>query len=334
MTGKTELQIRPYAPADRDAVVKLWEECGLLIWYNDPDQDIARWLATPTSEIFIGVLDSRIAASVCVGFDGHRGRLNYLACTPDLRGRGFASQMVAAAETWLKERDVPKVELLIRENNLAVKKFYRRIGYHMNVCHIMQRWLVEGMETPSNQVTRSDGKIENTITYLEMTERPQQPIPHLNGERKVALLRCERPPLAFYRFLYNTVGEPWLWWERRTMDDDLLSEIIHDPKVEIYVLYVDGAPAGYAELDRRQEGEIELEYFGLMPDFIGKGLGPYLLASAIDIAWSYAPTRLHLHTNTLDHPKALSVYQRCGFKAYKQEKIIIDDPRLTGQFPA
>lgn len=334
MTGKTELQIRSYASADRDEVVRLWDECGLLIWYNDPDEDIARWLETPTSEIFVGELDGRVIATICVGFDGHRGRLNYLACAPAQRGQGFASHMVATAENWLKEREVPKVELLIRENNLAVKKFYRRIGYHMNVCHIMQRWLVEGMDAPAKQATRPDGKIENTITYLEMTERPQQPIAHLNDERKVALLRCKHPPLAFYRYLYNTVGEPWLWWERRAMDDDLLTEIIQDPKVEIYVLYVDGAPAGYAELDRRQEGEIELEYFGLMPDFIGQGLGPYLLTSAIDIAWSYAPSRLHLHTNTFDHPKALSVYQRCGFKAYKQETVFIDDPRLTGQFPA
>lgn len=118
------------------------------------------------------------------------------------------------------------------------------------------------------------------------------------------------------------------------MDDESLKIVIHDPQVEIYVLYVDGAPAGYAELDRRIEKEIELAYFGLMPDFIGQGLGPYLLASAIDIAWSYSPARLHLHTNTLDHPKALPVYQRCGFKPYKQEKIIIEDPRMTGAFPA
>ena len=334
LTDGPELNIRTYNHADRNDVVGLWDQCGLLVWYNDPDLDIARWVETPTSEIFVGLLDNRIVATICVGFDGHRGRLNYLACSPERRGCGFASQMVNTAEDWLKECGAPKVELLIRDNNLGVKNFYRRIGYHLNTCHIMQRWLVEGMDTPANQATRADGKLENTITYLEMTERPQQPVPHLRGDRRVALLRCERPPLTFYRFLYNSVGEPWLWWERRTMDDDLLQEIVHDPDVEIYVLYVDGAPAGYAELDRRIDGEIELAYFGLMPDFIGQGLGPYLLASAIDIAWSYDPKRLHLHTNTLDHPKALSVYQRCGFKPYKQEKTVIEDPRLTGQFPA
>ncbi|WP_282609359.1 GNAT family acetyltransferase [Pelagibius sp. Alg239-R121] len=334
MTGESNLKLRPYAAADRDDVVAVWKQCGLLVWYNDPDQDIARWLENPSSEIIVGVLDDQIVATVCVGYDGHRGRMNYLACLPEHRGRGFASCMASAAEEWLRERKVPKVELLIRETNLGVKKFYRRIGYHRNTCHIMQRWLVDGMKPPGNEATTAEGKLENVITYLEMNERPVQPVPSVTGERKVALLRCERPPLAFYRFLYDTIGEPCLWWERRSMDDETLSEIIHDSKVEIYVLYVDGAPAGYAELDRRLGNDIELAYFGLMPDFIGQGLGSYLLTSAIDIAWSYSPDRLHLHTNTLDHPRALPVYQRCGFKPYKQEKTLIDDPRLTGRFPA
>lgn len=334
MTGTSDLTLRNYAPSDRDQVIALWDSCGLLVWYNDPDKDIARWIENPSSEILLGVLDEAVVASICVGNDGHRGRLNYLACAPEHQGKGYASSMVSAAEDWLRERNVPKVELLIRENNLGVKNFYRRIGYHQNNCHIMQRWLIEGMPTPANDAPRTDGKLENTITYLEMTERPAHSIPKLSGDRSVALLGCHQPPLSFYRFLYNNVGEPWLWWERRTMDDESLQSVIHDPLVEIYVLYVDGAPAGYAELDRRIKKEIELAYFGLMPEFIGQGLGPYLLASAIDIAWSYSPERLHLHTNTLDHPKALPVYQRCGFKPYKQEKIIIEDPRLTGVFPA
>ncbi len=334
MTGNSQLTIRNYAVEDRDSVVSLWDRCGLLVWYNDPDKDIARWLENPSSEILIGVVGTEIVASICVGNDGHRGRLNYMACAPEHRGQGFASAMVAAAEDWLRARNVPKVELLIRETNLGVKNFYRRIGYHQNPCHIMQRWLIEGMPAPANDSISPDGKLENVITYLEMTEKPVQPLPKLKCDRTVALLRCKQPPLSFYRFLYNSVGEPWLWWERRRMADEPLQDIIHDPLVEIYVLYVDGAPAGYAELDRRIPKEVELAYFGLLPEFIGQGLGPYLLASAIDIAWSHDPERLHLHTNTLDHPKALSVYQRCGFTAYKQEKAVIDDPRLTGEFPA
>jgi GNAT superfamily N-acetyltransferase len=334
VTKASDFLLRPYQPADRDAVIALWKDCGLLVWYNDPDQDIARWIETPTSEIFLGLLNGVVVASVCVGYDGHRGRLNYVASSPEHRGKGFASAMVSAAEEWLRQRGAPKVELLIRETNTGVKKFYRRIGYHMNPCHIMQRWLVEGMRTPPGEAVRADGKLENVITYLEMTERPLLKMPAVAGDRKIALMRAKTPPVAFYRYLYNTVGQPWLWWERRVMDDDSLQEIIHDPLVEIYVLYVDGSPAGYAELDRRTATEIELAYFGLMPDFIGQRLGPYLLSSAVDIAWSHSPRRVHLQTNTLDHPKALSVYQRCGFKPYNQERKVFDDPRLTGQFPA
>ena len=105
---------------------------------------------------------------------------------------------------------------------------------------------------------------------------------------------------------------------------------IEDEAVEIYVLYADGAPAGFAELDRRSRGEIELAYFGMMPFFIGRGLGRYLLAWAIERAWSYEPERLAVNTCTLDHPKALPLYQQLGFKPYKQEHRVIDDPRVTG----
>ena len=146
------------------------------------------------------------------------------------------------------------------------------------------------------------------------------------------MFRAKQPPLAFYRFLYETVGEPWLWWERRELSDDELLAIVHDPLVEIYVLNVDGAPAGFFELDRRSPPDIELALFGLVPDFIGKKLGVYLLTSAIDIAWSYSPRRLILHTNSLDHPRALPLYQRLGFKPYKQISRLIDDPRESGLF--
>ena len=98
------------------------------------------------------------------------------------------------------------------------------------------------------------------------------------------------------------------------------------------MLYRNGAPAGFGELDRRQPGEIELAYFGLMPDAIGQGLGVWLLHETIDLAWSYEPERLWLHTCTLDHPRALPLYQRAGFVPYKQETKTIPDPRASGLF--
>ncbi|MDP6788747.1 MAG: GNAT family N-acetyltransferase [Rhodospirillales bacterium] len=177
------------------------------------------------------------------------------------------------------------------------------------------------------------GKLETRITYLEMTEPPSTPaapIPAL----KLAMLRAEQPSVAFYRFLYNTVGEPWLWWERRQLSDDALSAIIGDPLVEIYVLYVGGVPAGFSELDRRRKPDIELAYFGLMEDFIGRGLGRFLLRWTIDQAWTRKPRRLWVHTCDLDHPRSLAIYQQAGFVPYRQATEIIDDPRLSGAFPA
>src|SRR5690606_33039108 len=125
---------------------------------------------------------------------------------------------------------------------------------------------------------------------LEMTAPVlRQPAPTPVG--KFALLRAEQPPVSFYRYLYNQVGEKWLWYERRLLPDEALAAIICDPRVEIYVLYAHGIPAGYVELDRRGADVIDIAYFGIMPEFIGRGFGSYLLDWAIDLAWSYEPKR-------------------------------------------
>ena len=105
------------------------------------------------------------------------------------------------------------------------------------------------------------------------------------------------------------------------MSDEALAAILGDPRNELHVLHVDGTPAGFAELDRRQPDEIELVQFGLMPDFIGQGLGKWFLQWTIDKAWSYEPKRFWLHTCTLDHPAALPNYTKAGFVLFKQEAI-------------
>lgn len=176
-------------------------------------------------------------------------------------------------------------------------------------------------------------KISSVITYLEMTSRPAS-IPPTRPAQKIALLRAEKPTTSFYRYLYNTIGQDWLWWERRELSDEQLNEIIQDDQVEIYILYVAGVPAGYGELDRRSDDDIELAYFGLMPEFIGQKLGGFFLRWMIDQAWSYNPKRIFVHTCTEDHPAAVHNYQRHGFEPYKQETVEIDDPHTTGLFGA
>lgn len=331
--ANTALTIRPYREADRDALVALWQRCDLLRPWNDPDKDIALVAATSNAELFVGEQDGALCAACLVGHDGHRGWLYYLATDPERRRKGFGLAMVRHCESWLIQRNVPKVQLLVRETNLATKAFYAKIGYAPNPCHIMQRWLSDRGAPNPVPGGRADGKLELTVTYLEMTERPHDPPLHPPHGVKLALLRAVEPTVPFYRFLYNEVGGPWLWWERRVLDDDALTAIIQDDRVEVYVLYLEGVPAGYAELDRRQEGEINLAYFGLMPPFIGRGLGRFLLTLVIDIAWSHGPKRLTVNTNTLDHPKALTMYQRCGFVPTHRVDQVIDDPRYSGIIP-
>ena len=110
------------------------------------------------------------------------------------------------------------------------------------------------------------------------------------------------------------------------MDDDALRAIINDPAVEIYVLYVRGVPAGMCELDSRDGTGVQVSYFGLMPEFIGRGLGRYLLRWGVDQAWTSNPERVWVHTCTEDHAAALPSYQKIGFEPYKQETEIIEDP--------
>ena len=146
-------------------------------------------------------------------------------------------------------------------------------------------------------------------------------------------MRAENCTVSFYRYLYDTVGAPWLWVERRFLDDAALAAQIAKPTIEIFVLYVRGVPAGYFELDTVAARETKLCYFGLIPEFIGRRLGPYLLQAAIDQAWTRPLDRFWLHTSTFDHPKALSTYQQAGFVAYARRRVSFEDPRAHGILP-
>jgi GNAT superfamily N-acetyltransferase len=172
------------------------------------------------------------------------------------------------------------------------------------------------------------GKLEVLITYLEMTARPALTSAQPPGA-EITVVRAKNPTVSFYRFLYNSVGEPWHWYERRDMDDDALRTIVQHPDVEVCVLRVEGVPAGYVELDRHVAGEVEIAYLGLMPEFIGRGLGRFLLDWAVIAGWHTSPRRLWVHTCSLDHPSAIAAYQRAGFVPYKKELVLIDDPRKT-----
>ena len=331
------IQIASFAPEHREAVIALWHDCDLTRWYNDPDRDLDLFLAKDNSTVLVALQEVHVAGSICVGHDGHRGWLYYLATAPDARGQGIARALVEASEAWLKEHGIPKVQLMIRQTNLEALGFYEAIGYELNPCVLRQRWLIDRGTPPEG--TDEDGgrqeagKLAVTITYLEMLERPS--LAHIRPPvgMATALIRAHKPTISFYRYLYNTVGEPWIWYERRAMSDEALAAIVHDEAVELYVLYVEGVPAGFVEIDRRDLPVVDLAFFGLIPDYIGRGLGQYLLASAIDLAWTDGTERVTVNTCTLDHASALPLYQRLGFVPYERKEIEIDDPRLTGLLP-
>lgn len=168
------------------------------------------------------------------------------------------------------------------------------------------------------------------MVYLDISQAPpEQPNPAPVLGAKLALLRLDHPTTGFYRYLYDAVGRPWKWVERHRMDDVQLAEIIQHPSVEIYVPYVGGVPAGYIELDRRPEpavapGTINIAYFGLVPDFFGRGLGPWLLRWAIGHAFAQKIDRLTVNTCNLDHAAALPLYQKSGFRPYMMREAIFD----------
>jgi GNAT superfamily N-acetyltransferase len=328
-------RLRPFQTGDEAACVALWTACDLVVWYNDPAADIALFRSSENADVLLAERDGEIIGSICVGHDGHRGWMYYLAVARAYRRQGIGRRLVRAAEDWAKSRGIRKIELMVRPDKEAVRAFYEALGYALAPVSVFARWLEDIGTAPASKdakptLVAEDGMIETVITYLEMRARPSLPPVPPPRSSKIALLRADAPTTSFYRYLYDTVGEPWLWWERRLTSEDELAAILADDRVDIYVLYADGMPAGFAELDRRRSKDVELAYFGLMPNFIGRGFGPYLLYSAIEIAWTHEPQRLCVNTCTFDHPKALALYQSMGFQPYAQERKTIIDPRLTG----
>lgn len=165
-------------------------------------------------------------------------------------------------------------------------------------------------------------KIKTTVTFLELRSEPRLRVP-MPINQKLMLMRAEKPSIGFYRFLYDAVGRGYHWIDRKQLDDAALAAIIADPRVEIWVLYVAGQPAGYFEVNALEAPVVELGYFGLMPEFHGRGLGKWLLAEAIRACWAGKPERVIVETCTLDGPAALPLYQKLGFVPYgRKEKTV------------
>lgn len=175
------------------------------------------------------------------------------------------------------------------------------------------------------------GWLAEAVTFLEMREPPSRlPVAPPEG---VTLDRIAGADLARYRRLFAAVGEDWLWFGRRRLDDAALAAILDDPAVWCRAVVRDGRDVGLVELDRRIAGEVEIAYFGLTRAAIGGGLGRAAMTLALDEAWSGRPDRVWLHTCHFDHPGALAFYRRSGFTPYKFALEFGPDPRLIGLLP-
>lgn len=158
-----------------------------------------------------------------------------------------------------------------------------------------------------------------TVTYLEMGARPSFDRPSLPSGPVTALLAAEAPPAWFFLDLYRAVGRQHYWTDLFAWPEAKITAWIQDPSVRLYTLYRRGWPAGFFLLDWREHPICDLAYFGLVPEVLGQGLGRYLLQTAIHTAWDLpGVTRMTVNTCTLDHPRALPLYQRQGFVPYRQ----------------
>jgi GNAT superfamily N-acetyltransferase len=165
-------------------------------------------------------------------------------------------------------------------------------------------------------ISMANGKaadaLEVRVTELEMTAPPKQSLP-VPVNIQTAIMRVPEIPLSFYRFLYLQVGKRWNWVDRLRMSDVELAAVLHDKRNTVTVLYVNGAPAGFFELLQVDEDNVELSHFGMFEHALGLGLGKWFLLQTLYAAWNANPKTVRVATNTLDHPRALQLYQRFGF---------------------
>lgn len=164
--------------------------------------------------------------------------------------------------------------------------------------------------------------IEVTRTYLEMRESADLKTER-NDDPRVRVEQMHNCPASFFRYLYVEIGRNYRWIDRLPWTDEEIRAHLQCPETSMWLLTYEGAPAGYFELRRCEDASVEIAYFGLLAEFLGRGLGKYLLACATQQAWSGGANRVWLHTCTLDDPAAMSNYLKRGFRPFKTERYVV-----------
>lgn len=139
----TDCCVRLFVAGDEQAVIELWRRCGLVVPSNDPAQDIRRKLEIDPTGLLVADDDGQLIGTVMLGYEGHRGWINYLAVLPDRQHQGVGRALMEDAERRLASRGCPKINLQVRQTNVEVLRFYETIGYTNDACVSMGKRLVE-----------------------------------------------------------------------------------------------------------------------------------------------------------------------------------------------
>ena len=165
--------------------------------------------------------------------------------------------------------------------------------------------------------------IQVSRTFLELRS-PADLRPARVPDPAPRIERVGECPASFYRYLYAEVGRAFHWIDRLMWSDEAIRRHLDRPGLALWLLTWEAAPAGYFELAPHDDGSVEIAYFGLLPQYIGRGWGKHLLTAAVRAAWASSPTRVWLHTCSLDHPAALPNYLRRGFRVVREEVYTAD----------
>jgi len=168
--------------------------------------------------------------------------------------------------------------------------------------------------------------IEVTRTYLEMRDASELE-PARSDDPRIRIEQLQDCSPSLFRHLYVEVGKNYHWIDRLLWTDEEIAAHLAQSAISLWLMTCDEAPAGYFELRRCEDGSTEIAYFGLLPEFIGRGLGKHLLTCATEQAWADGANRVWLHTCTLDDQAAMPNYLKRGFRSHKIEKYTVD---LTG----
>ncbi|MPY87235.1 MAG: prephenate dehydrogenase/arogenate dehydrogenase family protein [Luteitalea sp.] len=249
-----------------------------------------------------GLLDTtRLAASPASVW------LDILQTNADEIGRAVEVFVRAVTAAHPGNADVTDLRALLESGNYWRAALEARVGFQSG--------------TPSLGREKGSGgrPVVATRFYLEMTSPDAlKPVEFHDASACVEQLR-DTPP-SFYRYLYREVGRRYHWVERYDWTDGHIARHLAQPALELWLLRVGGAPAGYFELKRCSDGNTEIAYFGLLEEFIGRGYGKGLLTAAVRAAWAGEARRVWVHTCSLDHPAALRNYFARGFTLYQQEE--------------